>query len=514
MEARALLNYNIDEAMRSFYIDKSCRTSSRILRYAIWLGVFITSAFGTVFAQVGCTYRAGTISFVASGGNMGAAYTTQYILADGNDKILATSPTTSFSNVAAGNYKLYALNYDTSKGITGNTVNSTIANITGSCFDVSAAFPINVCPQDGSGCDYTVGTVSFVASGGNLAADYATTYALTNADGIVTNVSSTASFTVTTPGTYLAHGLNYKNDGTLTGLSVGQSLSAVTASCVDVGTPAIIQVCGPQYVTLLPKVYLQGALFGVNSPEVLMRDDLRRLNYLPTTSPYPALGLTGLTSTSAVSPTVFARTGQDAIVDWVFVELRSASNNQQVVDSRPALVQRDGDIVAEDGLSPLRFNLVSSGSFYVAVKHRNHLGVMTSTAIPTSTTGTVVDFRTPLTPTYVLAANNLSNQSQVVVDQGVALWAGNSLVDKNVIFQGTNNDVNAISQQVINAPSNSFVTPFFKLRGYYLGDINMNGETILQGTGNDVDYIFQNVIKNHPGNILKQNFFIIKEQLP
>ncbi|QKZ11342.1 hypothetical protein [Spirosoma sp. KUDC1026] len=416
--------------------------------------------------------------------------------------------------MAAGNYRLYALNYDTSKGVTGNTVNSTISSISGSCFDVSAAFPINVCPQDGSGCDYTVGTVSFVASGGNMATEYATSYVLTNADGVVTAISGTASFTVTTAGTYLAHGLNYRNDGTLAGLSVGQSLSTVTASCIDVGTPTIIQVCGPQYVTLLPKVYLQGALFGVNSPEVLMRDNLRMMNYLPTTSPYPSLGLTGLTSTTAVSPTIFATTGQDAIVDWVFVELRSATNNQQVVDSRSALVQRDGDIVAEDGVSPLRFNQVTSGNFYVAVKHRNHLGVMTSTAIPMSTTGTIVDFRTPLTPTYVLTAGNLSNQSQVIVDQGVALWAGNSLVDKNVIFQGTNNDVNAISQQVINAPGNTFVTPFYKLRGYYVGDINMNGETILQGTGNDVDFIFQNVIKNHPGNILKQNFFIIKEQLP
>jgi hypothetical protein len=445
---------------------------------------------------------------------MGATYTTQYILADVSNKILATSSTTSFSNVAAGNYKLYALNYDTAKGVTGNTVNSTISSISGSCFDVSAAFPINVCPQEGSACDYTVGTVSFVSSGGNTTTDYATSYVLTNADGIVTAISSTASFTVNTPGTYLAHGLNYKNDGSLTGLSVGQSLSVITASCVDVGTPAIIQVCGPQYVTLLPKVYLQGALFGVNSPEVLMRDNLRTLNYLPTTSPYPALGLTGITSTSAVSPTVFATTGQDAIVDWVFVELRSSANNQQVLDSRSALVQRDGDIVAEDGVSPLRFNQVTSGSFYVSVKHRNHLGVMTSTAVPMSYTGTVVDFRTPLTPTYILLAGNLASQSQVVVDQGVALWAGNSLVDKNVIFQGTSNDVNAISQQVINAPSNTFVQPSYRLRGYYTGDINMNGETLLQGTGNDVDYIFQNVIKNHPGNILKQNFFIIKEQLP
>ena len=94
------------------------------------------------------------------------------------------------------------------------------------------------------------------------------------------------------------------------------------------------------------------------------------------------------------------------------------------------------------------------------------------------------------------------------------MWAGNALRDNVVIYQGTGNDVNVVAQQVINAPANTFQLPFYILKGYFSGDINMNGEVIFQSTRNDVEFIYQNIIKNHPGNALKDNFFIIQQQLP
>ena len=276
-------------------------------------------------------------------------------------------------------------------------------------------------------------------------------------------------------------------------------------------------------VCLQAKVYLQGALFGVYLPDSLMRDDLRVNGYLPTTSPYPAMGMSGITNTNTTTSAVVGAgspSGKDAIVDWVFVELRSATNPTVVIDSRSALLQRDGDIVDVDGVSSLTFNSASSGSYYVAVKHRNHLGVMSKTPIDLSQGCTVVDFRKPSTPTYSLDATNVINVAQVDVVQGVAMWAGNALnanvadSKHEVIYQGTDNDVNVIYQQVINAAGNIFVLPSYKLKGYYNGDINLNGEVIFQGTGNDVEFIYQNVIKNHTGNTLKLPFFKIKEQLP
>lgn len=72
--------------------------------------------------------------------------------------------------------------------------------------------------------------------------------------------------------------------------------------------------------------------------------------------------------------------------------------------------------------------------------------------------------------------------------------------------------MNVICQQVISSPGNTLVTPFFKLKGYYAGDVTMNGEAISQGAGNDVEFIYQNVVNNHPGNTAKLPFFKIKEQ--
>lgn len=283
-----------------------------------------------------------------------------------------------------------------------------------------------------------------------------------------------------------------------------------------------LKVNNSAQVCLLPKAYLQGALFGVLLPDTLMRDDLRTKGFIPTTSPYVAMGMTGLTNANTTTLAVVGPTspsGVNAIVDWVFVELRSGSDSTLVVDSRAALIQRDGDIVDVDGISAVKFSQAAAGNYYVVVRHRNHLGVM-SVKTPLSGTCTTIDFRKASTPTFNLDATNPVNQSQVVVEQGRALWAGNALYvntsdgKHNVIFQGTDNDVNVIYQQVINANSNLLITPYYKLKGYYAGDINMNGEVIFQGTTNDVEFIYQNVIKNHSGNTLVQPFFKIREQIP
>ena len=144
---------------------------------------------------------------------------------------------------------------------------------------------------------------------------------------------------------------------------------------------------------LLPKVYLQGALFGVtfsNPPantvvDSLMRDELRTKNLIPLTSPYGFWNPTLPANT--IAPAVLTVSGPDAIVDWVFVELRSAADPTVIVSSRSALLQRDGDIVELDGTSPIQVRAVTSESYFVAVRHRNHLAVMTASPIALTTLG-------------------------------------------------------------------------------------------------------------------------------
>ena len=319
-----------------------------------------------------------------------------------------------------------------------------------------------------------------------------------NPNGSFTYVPN-ANFNGTDVFTYrVSDGVSFSNTATVT----------ITINAVD------------DILSLLPKVYLQGALFGVSGP--LMRDDLRVKNLLPLTSPYASLNPTmGPASESVNSSTVFnAALDADDIVDWVFVELRDANDASTVVFSRSALVQRDGDVVDVNGVSPVQFVVANPGSFYVAIRHRNHLGVMTATALSLSAVSTTVDFRQPSTPTYV-KANSAIHQAQVVVDQGRALWAGNALFDNMIVYQGTNNDVNMIYNQIIGAPGNQFFQlPNYILKGYFTGDIDMNGDVIFQGTLNDVEFIYQNIIKNHPGNLApfsptpEQPNFVIQEQLP
>ena len=138
---------------------------------------------------------------------------------------------------------------------------------------------------------------------------------------------------------------------------------------------------------------------------------------------------------------------------------------------------------------------------------------MTAAAIPLTETTTIVDSRLPSTPTYLKGSPPI-HQAQVDVVQGKALWAGNALPDNKVVFQGTEND-RIIRARVIAAQSSSpFILPFYVVVGYFNSDINMDGDVIFQGTGNDVEFIYQNVMKNHPGNTLNSNNFIIQEQLP
>ncbi|GAB3491443.1 hypothetical protein GCM10027341_04400 [Spirosoma knui] len=292
--------------------------------------------------------------------------------------------------------------------------------------------------------------------------------------------------------------------------------------CTTASVSVLVQPL-PQLVAVSPRVYLQGALFGVTGSN-LMRDDLRELGLIPASQPYALLN--PITPVATMAPGVMNVTGDNAIVDWVFVELRAAGNPSIIVDSRAALLQRDGDVVDVDGVSPVIFSQSLTGNYYVAVRHRNHLGVMSQTALPLSPTPITIDFTNLNTPTYT-TTNTSSytqvtvDQAQVIVEQGVAMWAGNAFADNNatsprnlIIYQGSNNDANQIYQQVINAPGNGLKTPFYKLRGYTVVDVNLDGQAVLQGTGNDVEYIYQNVVKNHPGNSLRVSFFTIREQLP
>lgn len=254
-------------------------------------------------------------------------------------------------------------------------------------------------------------------------------------------------------------------------------------------------------VKVAPLVYLQGATLNPNAgEESLMRDDLRIAGIIPTTSPY--------TDRITCDASVFNTTGTNAIVDWVWIELRDENSNTTILESRSALLQRDGDVVGTDGTSALIFNQLS-GNYYVAIKHRNHLGIMSANTIMLGNTTTAIDFSTPSTLTF--GAN--AQASFGISPETMTMWPGNVNGDTIIQYSGTNPDTPDILSVVLNDAGNFLNFPTYILSGYNNHDINMDGNTQYTGTTPDVPFILQNVLA-HPGNFLNFSTYQIIEQLP
>lgn len=270
------------------------------------------------------------------------------------------------------------------------------------------------------------------------------------------------------------------------------------------------------------KVMLQGSLFNTPSPG-LMRDDLRSGNYLPLNDPYTSSGNTkfshfGAGAAASTTTTVLSTNAgtDDAIVDWVFVELRSAADAKVILETRAALLQRDGDVVSPvDGTSALRFMGLAGNSYFVAVKHRNHLGAMTAAPLTLTTAGTTVDFTT-MADAAVFNNSGFDGVEMITVGSVKALWAGNANADNKVKYQGSSNDNATILSQVLTHPGNTGgVYNYNSGFGYYGGDINMDGKVKYQGTGSDANFIFFNVITAYSPNVGDlYNYDLFREQLP
>ena len=281
-------------------------------------------------------------------------------------------------------------------------------------------------------------------------------------------------------------------------------------------------------VRLRSKAFLQGSMTP-DSPDNLMYDKLRENALIPEKEPYTTLSpfanqegtfLQFGGGEERVSAEVFRTTGPDAIVDWIFLELHDAIDPSEIIATRSALLQRDGDIVDVDGYSPVNFS-VEPGSYYVAVRHRNHLGAMTGEPIlmGTEDNDDVVDFTNPATPIYRLKDPNRTSEHPLkLVGDYNCLWGGNSNANGTVIFQGPQLDQDKLFYDIFTHPENigedGFPNHNYIIKDYCLGDNNMDGELKYQGPNNDIDVLqFFNVILHEENPDYRGNK-IIYEQIP
>jgi hypothetical protein len=260
-----------------------------------------------------------------------------------------------------------------------------------------------------------------------------------------------------------------------------------------------------KFLLASPKVFLQGAY---NSNFGLMNDLLRNSsgangavagtytpgvlpasNVVPTSDPYrtPTYSTSFTHVANATAETISTdilkdlANPNDQIVDWVFLELRTNALPSTVTQTRAALVQRDGDVVDVDGVSPIYFKNLDPNTYNVSVKHRNHLGVRTAT-------GTSLNLTTPLTKINfsAAAANNLSNFTADLGGGVFGLWAANA--NKNLNIRVAGPDANA--SDFIYIKTTLGAAPLLSNQ-YSESDVNMNRVVRVAGPNSATsDFIF------------------------
>jgi len=208
-------------------------------------------------------------------------------------------------------------------------------------------------------------------------------------------------------------------------------------------------------VYIEPVVYLSGSFQDTD-----MVNALRTNNLLPKIQPYNIAPWRYNGSESVNNLPV-------DMVDWVLLDLRRDSST--IASRRAALLLRNGKIVDIDGISPVYFNDVSKGNYYLVIHHRNHLAVMSRNKIGLSSNPVVYNFTNSESKAYG------NNAMEDLGNSKFGMYAGDG---------DSNGKINTLDYGTV---ANKVFS-----NGYLRGDIEMNG------TVNVLDYkkIYQNILKS------------------
>ena len=305
--------------------------------------------------------------------------------------------------------------------------------------------------------------------------------------------------------------VSFTYNGSAWAKGAAQAATSITGAAVANGATDLYGM--NKFILVSPKVFLQGA-FDANTG--LMTDKLRNSgaysvgaypasNIVPVSDPYrsapysASFSHVGNTIPETFSTNVLKDLANpnDQIVDWVFVELREKSSNTvaPVLQTRSVLLQRDGDLVDVDGISPVYFkNLDPKATYVVSIRHRNHLGISSNPASPLAlglaTAG--FDFTNAGNTANIFGAAG-TNYTQAGAVLKNVLWGGNSKHNTSSNWSGLNNDKDYLYITVLG--SNSGVP----VSGYSIGDLNLNRTANWSGLNNDKDFLYQKVLNSNSG---------------
>ena len=237
---------------------------------------------------------------------------------------------------------------------------------------------------------------------------------------------------------------------------------------------------------------LRVALQGCMGSAALMGNALRTAGLVPLTEPYTAMGYdlglnAGASTTSAVMNVAFPP--GSSVVDWILVEFHPALALEQITESVPLLLRRGGTVSTADGTWPFLLQ-IPAASYYVLVRHRNHLPVASAAPVAITTNGATVavDFTSAASVAY-------GTDAEVLGGSLYCMWSGDVNTDGSLKYTGAGNDRDPILVAI------GGTTPNNTASGYRKEDLNMDGVVKYTGANNDRDPILVNIGGTTPNNV-------------
>lgn len=196
--------------------------------------------------------------------------------------------------------------------------------------------------------------------------------------------------------------------------------------------------------------------------DFVMNNILFKKHLLPQTQPY---GIQPWNYSSNSKLSLF----KDNYTDWILVELRSDINSK--LYAKEAILDRDGNVLNING-NHFTFENINNGEYYIAIRHRNHISVISSSKIQ-------IRNNEPILYNFTDSQSKAYGKNPMVeIGNNIfALYAGDA--DGNGIIN--NLDFGIVANNILKT-------------GYNSGDIDMNGII------NILDY---SIINN---NILKSSY--------
>ncbi len=145
-------------------------------------------------------------------------------------------------------------------------------------------------------------------------------------------------------------------------------------------------------------------------------------------------------------------TGSMNIVDWISVEIL---NSQQIpVDTVICLLRNDGRVLSITGDTLIPLNpRVTAGQYYIIVRHRNHIAIMSAASVSIFENSNLYDFTTGLDKYY-------GNDAKMLKNGLYGMYAGDANFDGNI----NSEDLNFYETDSKNGVS-----------GYRITDFNIDG---------------------------------------